>query len=722
MQLRRTVRTGWTAFLIAALVTASAAPAMAYDAISPTERVSVATGGGQAPQGVAGSVGDADVSTDGRFVVFSSEDTTLGGIPDGNGSSDVFRRDRQSDITTLVSVTPGGSPGNSFSYDPSISGDGRYVAFTSISSDLVVGDSNAWPDVFVRDILAGTTVRVSTTSGGSQVTLGGGGTSISRDGRYVTFMSEAADLVPGHTGNTTDVFVHDRDADADGTFDEAGQIATVLVSVASDGTQADVGTYGRISPNGRYVALGSESTTLVPVVQMCERYEPDPLDPYGFPILVPAWCSHAFLHDRDPDEDGVMDEPGEIATTLAGVTSSGAQLDGHVGGIDVADDGDIAFWTHAPALGGSGPPAYTNVVAVHDHGTGVTEVIGLQQGNNPSIDDSGRYVAFDSGLANGVAGDTNNATDILVRDRVSGTIERVSVDPTGAEVGLGGVVAYISGDARHVVFLSYAPNLVSGDTNGTYDLFARDRQAGTTGGVPTPTGTNVAVQPAGFATLTFDDVNTAGTTTLTTSTGGPTPPGGFLLGDPPTYYDLSTTALFSGLVTVCLDYSGTSFVDEATLRLLHYVLSTGQWEDVTTSLDTVSDVICGRTSSFSPFLIGESIYRFGGFNAPVDPRPTLNKLKAGSAVPVKFSLGGDLGLDIFAAGFPKSEPVPCGSSSNVDGIETTVTAGQNSLKYIAATGLYEYIWKTDKGWRECRQLVIRFKDGVAYRADFWFTK
>ena len=166
-------------------------------------------------------------------------------------------------------------------------------------------------------------------------------------------------------------------------------------------------------------------------------------------------------------------------------------------------------------------------------------------------------------------------------------------------MAFGGTVAYISGDGRHAIFLSFAPNLVAGDTNGTFDLFARDRQAGVTGSTPTPTGTDVAVQPIGFANLVFDSVSAAGTTTLTTSTGGPPPPGGFLLGDPPTYYDISTTAEFGGLVTVCLDYSGIDYVDEATLRLLHYLVGPGQWEDITTSQDTDADIICGRASSLS---------------------------------------------------------------------------------------------------------------------------
>ena len=112
-------------------------------------------------------------------------------------------------------------------------------------------------------------------------------------------------------------------------------------------------------------------------------------------------------------------------------------------------------------------------------------------------------------------------------------------------------------------------------------------------------------------------------------------------------------------------------------------------------------------------------YSFGGFLQPVDARPTLNSLKAGGAVPVKFSLGGNRGLGIFAAGYPKSQVITCDSTANVDGIETTVNAGGSSLSYDALADTYSYIWKTDKAWAgTCRQLVLAFSDGSVQRANF----
>jgi hypothetical protein len=119
----------------------------------------------------------------------------------------------------------------------------------------------------------------------------------------------------------------------------------------------------------------------------------------------------------------------------------------------------------------------------------------------------------------------------------------------------------------------------------------------------TPSGANIVVQ-AGPVTLTFDNVTQAGTTTATASTTGPALPASFRLGDPPTYFDINTTAVFSDSVQVCINYAGIAFTTEALLRLLHFPTILGS-TDVTTSLDTSSDVICGRVTSLSPFAIVE---------------------------------------------------------------------------------------------------------------------
>lgn len=111
------------------------------------------------------------------------------------------------------------------------------------------------------------------------------------------------------------------------------------------------------------------------------------------------------------------------------------------------------------------------------------------------------------------------------------------------------------------------------------------------------------------------------------------------------------------------------------------------------------------------------IFNFAGFFAPVDPLPTLNRVKAGQAIPVKFSLGGNFGLNILAS--TTSMPVNCSTSSPIDDVESTVTAGNSSLQYDATSGRYIYVWKTDKAWAgQCRLLTVTTTDNVAHQALF----
>ena len=117
------------------------------------------------------------------------------------------------------------------------------------------------------------------------------------------------------------------------------------------------------------------------------------------------------------------------------------------------------------------------------------------------------------------------------------------------------------------------------------------------------------------------------------------------------------------------------------------------------------------------------IYAFSGFTGSIDAPPILNLAKAGSAVPAKFTLGGNQGLAILAAGYPKSQPIQCDATAPADPIEQTVTAGGSSLSYDASSGQYTYIWKTEKAWANtCRLLTLRLADGSEYTALFSFSR
>ena len=213
-----------------------------------TRRVSVGNRG-QLAKGVSGVVG---ISAHGRFVAFGSDAANL--VPrDTNGTNDEFVRDTVNGTTRRVSVGANRQQANGSSGGGSISPDGRFVVFSSDASNLVPGDTNDDTDAFVR--VAGTTQRVSIGTGEQQANGTSVVLAISSGGRFVVFASDASNLVPGDTNTTWDVFVRDR---ADGV--------TRRVSVGPGGRQANDGGSGpaTISQRGRFVAFNSQASNLVP--------------------------------------------------------------------------------------------------------------------------------------------------------------------------------------------------------------------------------------------------------------------------------------------------------------------------------------------------------------------------------------------------------------------------------------------------------------------------
>ncbi|MEU8082406.1 hypothetical protein AB0B57_02045 [Micromonospora sp. NPDC049101] len=193
------------------------------------------------------------ISADGRYIAFTSWATDL--VPDDtNQTTDIFVYDRTNGSTQRVNISGTGAQADQFSFQPALSADGRYVAFSSWAGNLVDEDTNQAMDVFVHDRASGTTQRVNVTSTGAQSRNVGSDPSISADGRVVAFQSYGADLVPDDTNQTADIFVHDRGA---GT--------TQRVSSTSTGTQANAESYDpMISADGRHVAFASYATNLVP--------------------------------------------------------------------------------------------------------------------------------------------------------------------------------------------------------------------------------------------------------------------------------------------------------------------------------------------------------------------------------------------------------------------------------------------------------------------------
>ncbi len=384
----------------------------------------------------------ASISADGSLVAFRSIATNLV-TGDTNGFGDIFVYNLLSGQTTRVSVDSEKTQANSSSSSPSISADGTYVAFQSDATNLVPGDTNGWADIFVRDLASGVTMRVSVASDGTESDEVSFRPSISGNGKCVVFGSQATNLVAGDTNGFGDIFVHDW---------TKGE--TVRVSVSSGGEQANnlscISGFSRptISSDGRFAAFDSLASNLVA----------------GDSNKV----GDIFVHDR------------ELGKTIrVSVASDGTEGNKESRGSSISGDGRyVAFSSEATNLV-TGDTNNQDDVFVHDCQTGTTTRVSVSsegtQGNynsyEESISDDGRYVAFRSSSTNLVTGDTNGAEDIFVHDRQTGVTSRVSVGAGGAQANGVSANPSISADGHFVAFHSSATNLVSGDTNGCRDVF-----------------------------------------------------------------------------------------------------------------------------------------------------------------------------------------------------------------------------------------------------------
>ena len=397
------------------------------------ERVSVANDGREADSPSEW----ASVSADGRYVAFGS---AAGNLVKGGKKprSDVFVRDRTLGTTEQVSLGPGTQPGNHDSYMPSISADGRYVAFVSVASNLAPGDPPKTWDVFVRDRKEGSTRCVSLDLQGEPGQGNAGYPAISADGRFVAFQSDAPGMVPGPASEGFQVYVH-----------ELATQKTECVSVVASGAPAATwSSWPAISGDGRFVAFVSSAG----------------LDGGGaFP------SGHVFVRDRSNG-----------TTVRASRNSAGAEADGTCDWASISRDGRfVAFPSTARNLGS--PKSTHSNVFLRDLTQGTTKwvshgrdgVVPDGASSMPYVSPDGRWVAYTSWASNLLPNDAAGVADVFRWDRERDETRIVSADAQGGS-GNGSSRGFGLSSAGQVVFESLSSDLVSGDANEVADIFLAD--------------------------------------------------------------------------------------------------------------------------------------------------------------------------------------------------------------------------------------------------------
>jgi Tol biopolymer transport system component len=455
---------------IALMLVAGVAVAAAAARADVTERIDVAADGSELAAGVAGPA--LAMTPDARFVAFVAQGALGAGVARG---THVWVRDRSTGLTSIADVdsdgaVADGTPGSDLG-GLALSADGRFVAFTSAATNLVATDANvcgastvvgACPDAFLHDRLTAATLLVSVATGGTQGNAATTGpVALSANGHVVAFISSATNLVADDTNAKPDVFVRDLDA---GT--------TRRVSIRTGGGQGHGTPTGTLalSADGRYVLFGYTGDDLAPGAGSGSLYLYDRVlattvhvgdGSAGFALSADA--THVAFASVDPtlvpgDTNGL---PDVFLRTLA----TGATVR-----VDVASDG-------SQALGGS--PTFAPIVAL-------------------SAD--GRFAAFTSDATNLVAGDTNGVPDVFVHDAASGTTVRVDVASDGTQAAAGSPSAVaVSADGTCAAFVSDAPNLVPCDTNGRADVFVH-----CAGGTPPPPPAACPAGPPTFASLSAE--------------------------------------------------------------------------------------------------------------------------------------------------------------------------------------------------------------------------
>lgn len=401
-------------------------------ATGQTVRCSTDSSGTQSTDGISYA---SAISADGRYVAFYSNGTALVS-GDTNGFNDVFRKDLATNQTVRCSTDSSGTEATGGdSLYASISADGRYVFFESDAKNLVGSDTNGMTDIFRKDVVTGETIRCSTRSDGGQAAGISERPSGTPDGRYVQFASYAENLVDDDTNGLQDVFVKDL---------LTNQV--VRCSTDSYGTQAVGGnsTAGAMSPDGRYALLSSSATNLV-----------------------------------TGDSNGQVDAFRKDLTT-----GEMARCSTDASGGQAAGGGSWALVTSA----------------------------------------DNRYVAIFSGASNllGPGVDTNLVNDMFRKDMLTGEVTRCSTGPAGEQANMGSTGTSMDAEGKYAGFYSDATNLLGPgvDTNGKRDSFRKELPLptpaiGSLSRVSGSAGTQVTINGTDFRSLQFNSYVAFGSVPVT---------------------------------------------------------------------------------------------------------------------------------------------------------------------------------------------------------------
>jgi Tol biopolymer transport system component len=456
---------------------------------------------------LAGEVADGrcyepSLSADGRFVAFRSDATNL--VDGATTTRDrIYVKDLETGEIALASADEAGAEADAQSFEPSLSADGRYVAFRSDATNLVDGVDTARSRIYVKDLVTGEIVLASTDEAGVDANAGSYEPRLSADGRYVAFSSWATNLVDGVTSTRERIYVKDLEMGgiALASTDAAGVVANSESSDAS------------LSADGRYVAFSSRATNLVDgaattrdriyvkdletgeiALASTDEAGADANDRSQEPSLSADGRYVAFRSDATNLVDGAITTQwriyvkdlatGEIALASSDEAGTDAEAHGYEPSLS-ADGRYVAFRSGATNLV-DGATTTRDRIYVKDLETGEialtsTDEAGADARDNsfdPSLSADGRYVAFSSWATNLVDGASTSRERIYVKDLETGKIALASTDETGADANGPSSTPSLSADGRYVAFRSSATNLVDGTTTMTDRIYVKDLETG----------------------------------------------------------------------------------------------------------------------------------------------------------------------------------------------------------------------------------------------------